>query len=141
MVADTPTIPLQGRLYGEKAGDWQEVSSWWQGRGEMFAETILPPLGVVVEQAGEMIAALWCYESFGIGVAFLEFPCTKPGIPPGLAFRGLAWAEHAIITILRSKGGHKLVRAFAQPRHAVAMRRMGYQQDRESCIGFMRRID
>jgi hypothetical protein len=140
MVADAPTIPLQGRLYGEKAGDWQEVSSWWEGRGGMFAETILPPLGVIVERGGERLAAMWCYESFGIGVAFLEFPCTKPGLPPGLAARALAWAENAIVTILRAGGEHKIVMAHTRPNIAKSMRRLGYCIAAEGMTTVLRRI-
>ncbi len=140
MVAD-PTIPLTVREYGTRAGDYQEILSWWNGRGEPFAETILPPLGVVVEQEGERLAALWCYETHGIGVAFLEFPCTRPGIPPGLAWRALSWAENAIVSILRRRGEHKLIRAFAQSRHARAMRRLGYQEVGFGYTSIMRRID
>lgn len=140
MVAD-PTIPLTVRLYGTQAGDWQTVASWWERTGGVFAETILPPLGVIVEHEGEPIGAMWCYESFGIGVAFLEFPCTKPGIPPGLAWRALSWAEHSIVTILRGKGEIKLVRAFAKARHEKAMGRMGYVVDEPNLISFLRRID
>lgn len=128
-------------MYGTQAGDWQTVAEWWERSSGVFAETILPPLGVIVEQEGEPIAAMWCYESFGIGVAFLEFPCTKPGIPPGLAWRALSWAEHAIVTILRKNGGHKLVRAFAQPRHAQAMQRIGYTVDAPHLTSVLKRID
>ncbi len=140
MVAD-PTIPLTVREYGAAPGDWQAVSSWWLGRGDVFSETILPPLGVLVEQDGERLAALWCYESFGIGVAFLEFPCTAPGLPPGLAWRALSTAEHAVVSILRRRGQHKLVRAFARPQHAKAMRRLGYHATEGTYHHVMRRID
>lgn len=141
MVADAPTIPLQGRLYGEKAGDWQEVSSWWEVRGSAFQETLLPPLGVIVEVDGEIIAAMWCIEAFGIGLARLEFPCTKPGIPPGLAWRALAWVENAIVSILRGKGNHRLVEAYATPRQAEAMKRLGYAVAGENYTRVIKRID
>lgn len=140
MVHDA-TIPLTVRQYGLHAGDWQTVSAWWDRTGGVFAETILPPLGVIVEYQGEPVAALWCYESYGIGVAFLEFPCTRPGIPPGLAWRALAWAEHAITSVLRSRGEHKLVRAFAKPRHAQAMKRLGYTVDTLHLTSVLKRID
>lgn len=140
MVHDA-TIPLTVRQYGSKAGDWQTVSAWWDRTGGVFAETILPPLGVIVEYQDEPVAALWCYESFGIGVAFLEFPCTRPGISPGLAWRALAWAEHAITSVLRSRGEHKLVRAFAQSRHMRAMKRMGYEVTGLNFTSLMRRLD
>lgn len=141
MVADDPTIPLTVREYGTRSGDYQMVDGWLRERGEFFAETVLPPLGVVVEQNGDAVAAMWCYESFGIGVAFLEFPCTRPGISPGLAWRALAWAEQAIVSILRARGEHKLVRAFAKPRHAKAMKRLGYEATGTGFTSVMRRID
>ena len=135
------TRPLTVRQYGAQAGDWQTVSAWWDRSDGVFAETILPPLGVIVERGGEPVAAMWCYETHGIGVAFLEFPCTAPGLPPGVAASALVFAEHAIVSILRHRGEHKLIRAFAKPRHARAMKRLGYQIDVLHLTSVMKRID
>lgn len=135
------TVPLVARLYGERPGDYQEIVSWWENRGQALPETLLPPLGVVIEKQGEMVAALWCYESFGVGVAFLDFPCTKPGIWPGLAYYALAMAEHSIVTVLRQKGAHKLLRCYTTPEIARGLERVGYIPAGDQWVGMMRRID
>lgn len=133
---------MTARLYGEKPGDWQVVSSWWEGRGNhIFAETVLPPLGVLVEKAGEPIAAAWCYESFGIGVAFLEFPCTKPGLSPFVSAAALAKAEATIASVLQQRGRHKLLIGHTRPHIAAAMQRIGYVKAAENLVTVMRRID
>ncbi len=140
MVHDA-TRALTVRMYGTQAGDWQTVASWWdRSDGELY-ETLLPPLGVIVECGGEPLAALWCYESFGIGVAFIDFPCTAPGLPPRVAHNALVFAEHAIVTVLRSNGQHKLIRGFCQPRHAATIKRMGYKVDVPHLTSVMKRID
>jgi hypothetical protein len=138
-----PTDVLQVRPYASKPGDFQTISAWWRARGNrLFAETLLPPLGLVVELNDEPVAALWCYESYGIGVAFLEFPCTKPGIGPVLATRALSMAEETIAEILRRRGTHGLliahtIRSIAR----VLERHAGYKRAAEGMITMMRRID
>lgn len=57
------------------------VQAWAREHdSEPIPEEILPPLGVMVTDAEGPAAAMWCYESFGVGVAFLKFPVTRPGL-------------------------------------------------------------
>src|SRR5207253_3124646 len=70
------------RPYGTKTGDYQTVDAWWRarhGQGRPFPENLLPPLGIVAERDGKPVAALWAYQSAGIGMAFLEYAVTAPG--------------------------------------------------------------
>lgn len=62
--------------------DWEMVQGWWQGHDTQrtFARAILPPVGIIVERDKEPVAAVWCYMSAGIGVAFLEHPVSRPGL-------------------------------------------------------------
>jgi hypothetical protein len=71
---------LRARFYEQD--DLPLLQAWWSSRhGEDLPVALLPPLGVVVEDAsGEAIGMLWCYESFGVGVAWLEYPVTRPGL-------------------------------------------------------------
>lgn len=97
--------PLEARIYGQKVGDYQLVNEWWRRHNDSdLPETLLPPLGVIVEQAGEPLGALWCYESFGIGVAFLEWPCSKPGLTSKQATEVFRYAVEACIQVAKSHG-------------------------------------
>jgi hypothetical protein len=138
------TDVLQVRPYASKAGDFQTVSGWGKARGNkgVFAETLLPPLGLIVELNDEPVAALWCYESYGIGVAFLEWACTKPGIGPVLATRALSMAEETIADILKRRGNHGLLIAHTIRSIARVLERYGgYKRASEGMITMMRRVD
>lgn len=74
-------LPLyQVRPYTSGA-DYHLVAEWWRthGMGE-FQETLLPPDGYIVQRDGEDVAAAWLYLSNGIGVAFMEWVVTRPGL-------------------------------------------------------------
>lgn len=60
---------------------YEIVSGWWSARKEgAFPEYLMPPDGVIVTDGGEPVGALWMYLSYGIGIATLEWPLTKPGL-------------------------------------------------------------
>jgi hypothetical protein len=133
---------LQVRFYGEKPGDFQEISRWWSsgvGSG-MFQETILPPLGVVVESYGTRIAALWCYECLGIGVAFLAFACTRPGLSASQALPALFMGETTIASVLKARGRPSLLVAHVRPGVAQQMRRIGYAPAADNLMLLVKRI-
>lgn len=103
--------PLTARVYGLKAGDYQVVNSWWRRHNESdLPETMLPPLGVMVEQDGKPIVALWCYECFGIGVCFLEWPCSRPGLDRKQATEAFGYALKACIALAKSHGDYSVFR-------------------------------
>lgn len=61
--------------------DYDMVSAWWKAhRGETAILPMgeLPPLGMILELDGAPAAALWCYETYGTPVAFLEWPVSRP---------------------------------------------------------------
>lgn len=137
------TEPLQVRSFGEQAGDWDTVSGWWAARQDagVFTETLLPPLGVVVERGGEPLAAVWAYEAYGVGVAFIEFPCTQPGLAPKLAAAALMMAEECVARILREKNTHALIVAHTRPHIARSLAHLGYLRASEGVVTMMRRVD
>lgn len=67
---------------GVEPGDVDLAEQWWEARhpGSPLPAALLPPLGVVIEDTVGPAGMLWCYESFGVGVGFLEFPVTRPGL-------------------------------------------------------------
>lgn len=92
------------REYGTATGDWQMVAAWWASHTaeRAIVETLLPPVGVVVERDGEPVAACWCHLSAGIGIAFLESPVARPGLRLSETTAALGTALEAIEAICRT---------------------------------------
>lgn len=74
------------------------VCQWWRHHsGQDLRESVLPPLGVLVQLDGRPVAALWCRESYGVPVAELTFPTTRPGLSLKDARRALLFAVSVLI--------------------------------------------
>ena len=115
------------RLYGEKLGDYQLVSSWWRRHNaDDLPETMLPPVGVIVEECGTPLGALWCYESFGIGVCFLEWPCTAPGLGPSKSLAVMKEAIDACIVAAKAHGSFSVFRCSTLPAIARLLPKLGF---------------
>ncbi len=58
------------------------VSRWWSlhTAERSFLPSMLPPVGIVVEQNGVPVSACWVHLSAGVGVAFLDSPVSRPGL-------------------------------------------------------------
>ncbi|CAB4163484.1 hypothetical protein UFOVP813_25 [uncultured Caudovirales phage] len=134
---------LEARLYGTKTGDYQLVSHWWsQRRGEPLAETVLPPIGVMVERDGSPVCAIWCYECFGIGVAFIENPVSRPGLTIQETKAFFKVAIDACIALAKSHGDFSLFKTYACPRVSLVMPSLGFTQcTDDSMTGFAIRVD
>lgn len=119
--------PLTARIYGLRAGDFQRVNEWWRRRNnDDLPETLLPPLGVIVERKGEPVGALWCYESYGIGVAFLEWPCTAPGLGPSEALKVMGCAVNACVHLAKTHGDYSVFRCSTLPGIARVLPKLGF---------------
>ena len=111
--------------------DYVLLSSWWKDRhGAMVGSALLPPLGVVVEDIEGPAGMLFCYECYGVGMAFLEFACSRPGLSlrrasavMGMAVSGCcALAGKAVVP----PAVIKLFRVSAAPAVARFLRRLGF---------------
>ena len=114
---DVPTIAgldvseLSARMY--RNADYELVAEWWESHaGQMLTEAALPPVGVIVEDGGAPVCALWCYESFGVPVAELAFPVTRPGLTLAKAAAALLYAVAACISVAGK--GHAPQASFRQ---------------------------
>jgi hypothetical protein len=64
-----------------RAEDLPTVAEWyWTHNGGTLPRTLLPPVGVVVESNGEMVAVCWLYMNVGVGLCSAEYPVSKPGL-------------------------------------------------------------
>lgn len=121
---------LRARAYDP--ADYAVVSEWWKQRhSRMIGPALLPPLGVVIEDTFGPVGVLFCYECYGVGMAFLEHPCTRPGLmlSEASAVMGLAVVG---CCALAGKGVEppaviKLFRVAAPPSMARFLRRIGFE--------------
>ncbi len=114
------------------------VAGWWDDRQEPiplqaipFPFAVLPPLGVVVCDEFGPSAALWCYECYGVGVCFLEFPVSRPGQGVKRARTAFTFAVEACKALagksVEPAGEYHFFRAFTLPPIARALKRMGFE--------------
>lgn len=132
---DDPTH-LTVRLY--TPDDASMVAEWWDAREKPFPEALLPPLGVVVCDDSGPAVALWCYECYGVGVCFLEFPVSRPGQSLSGVYRAFAYAVEACKMLAGKSvdppGEYHLFRAFTLPPIARSLKRMGFAAEKTQRI-------
>lgn len=135
MEADSPIPPLQVRLYGTQVGDYQMVSGWWQAhdKGD-FYETLLPPLGVIVSRGGVDVGAMWCYECFGIGVCFLEYALSAPGLSLHESQAHLSFAIESLVTMAKEHGDFSIFRCHTTPSIARILPGMGFHRSHSQAM-------
>jgi hypothetical protein len=116
--------------------DYPTINAWWQSRhGALsdFPSPLLPPLGVVVEEEGEPVFALWCYESFGVGVAFLEYPVSRPGRTAAQTKEAFAEALRGITALAGKRceppGEYRVFRAVPGVSLCRGMRALGFVKE------------
>lgn len=85
------------------------LADWHRARhfSELSPE-ILPPLGFVVSDENGLLAALFCYQSYGVGVAFIDVALSRPGLSFASAKEAFSMCIAAII--LACADTHKLFR-------------------------------
>lgn len=134
--------PLTARVYGLGLGDYQLVNEWWKRHHRHdLPETLLPPLGVIVERNSEPVGALWCYESFGVGVCFLEWPCSAPGLGVKEAARVFGFAVEACIALAKTHGDFAIFRCSTIPAIARVLPSLGFLSEGGPRHNFMLRRD
>lgn len=113
------------------ADDLLMICRWWsEHEGCPMPRVPLPPLGVVVMDECGPVAALWCWETYGSGVAWIELPITRPGLSYSDAATALAFAVLAL-TKLAGKGyepeaSFNHFRVCCPPAYARNLKRLGF---------------
>lgn len=120
---------LSARLY--EPGDAAMVDAWFRHhKDHSMAGIPLPPLGVVVQDARGPMAAMWCFESYGAGVAWIELPISRPGLSLREASQACAYAALALVSVA-GKGYEPPAeftrfRAACPPAMAPVLKRLGF---------------
>ncbi len=113
--------------------DLPMLAEWWVSHDSLgpFPEAILPPLGVMVWDESGPAAALWCYECFGVGVAFLEFPVSRPGMGFKAARAAFEEAVKACVKLagklIEPPGDYGVFRCFTLRPIAKTLKGLGFE--------------
>ena len=129
-----------------KAEDLPLVSKWWNahhaGVGQLPL-TLLPPLGVMISDDRGPVFALWCYEFYGVGVASLEYPVSRPGLGFKAAANAAAMAVLACMRmagkLVEPMGDYRVFRCTTLRGISKTLERMGFQQSGAEWINMMYR--
>lgn len=108
--------------------DFPMLAAWHAARhASALPEFLLPPLGFVVEDERGALAALFCYQSYGVGVAFLALAFSRPT----LSMREAKAAFHLLIhgIILACEDTHKLFRCVTLPAIGRVLKSWGFIAD------------
>jgi hypothetical protein len=128
------------RPYGEGIGDYQMISEWRRAhKVSELPETIIPPLAIFSLADGEPAAFAVCYQSYGIGVCFLEWLTTRPGLTALQARTALGHVIGGIEAC--TKETHGLMFGYAPGQIARESKRFGFEIGAAPCIQVFKRID
>jgi hypothetical protein len=115
--------------------DLPTLDAWWRRRHPSMGigSVPRPPLGVVVSINGEAAGAVWCYESFGVGLAQISFPVTRPGLLLPDAQRVIAYGIATVIGLAgqRCDPPARYTTFTASPSRGMArtLARLGFKED------------
>jgi hypothetical protein len=129
------------RPYGEAVGDYQMISAWREGhKVSPLPETIIPPLALIAEREGEPQSFAVCYQSCGIGVCFLEWLITRPGLTALQAREALGHVIGGIEACAKAND-YGLMFGYAPGNIARESKRFGFQVTSMPHMQVIKRID
>ncbi len=131
LVAGLDTTGLEAALYRDC--DFPMVRQWWRSHNKVedLQQLALPPLGVVVSKDGKPVAAMFCYESYGVAAAELVFPVTAPGLTVKQASTAILYAATCLINMagkcVKPEGHFQFFKVLAPVATARYLERVGFQ--------------
>ena len=126
MNAESTTAGLwQVREY-DAAHDAVMVCAWWAAHGEgRFPLGLLPPTGLVAEVGGKPVAACWLYMALGVGLCWLEWPVSIPGLALSESREAFTKLVEAMEVVARAHN-YPVMIAHTLPPIARMMKGMGF---------------
>lgn len=115
--------------------DWPVVSSWWDmhAHGAALHEGLLPPVGILVADETGPLCACWLYMAVNIGVCWLEYPVSKPGLSLSEAKEVFRLAVQALEKIAKTHD-YNIMMAHTLPGIARVMRGFGFHAGKQKKI-------
>lgn len=118
---------LQVRDYWGYHNRYEVVGEWYEHhRKGIFPETMIPPLACIVEEDGVPIFFIACYESVGIGVAFLDWAIARPGNSVRQTSRAAIFGQHALCMAAKEHG-YSVMLTSTPPAISGILKSAGYQ--------------
>lgn len=91
----------------------------------------IPPLGIIASNSTGPAAAMWCFECFGCGVAWLEFAVARPGLAWAVVANVLGVLACALMASagksVEPPGEYHTFRAAGRLSSFRVLRRLGFQ--------------
>lgn len=123
----------QIRLFGDAPGDLELVNSWRESHGAPpMPEAVVPPLAIFSELDGEPVAFAACYQSYGVGVCFMEWLATKPGMTLSQSRRAVGHVVDGLKACTRDT--HGLMMATCSPGVARGAQHFGFQVTSDKAV-------
>lgn len=118
--------------------DGELAETWCHDHGEdRFYRVALPPIGCVAEDESGPAGMVWVYCACNIGVAFVEWLVTRPGLMVAQARRCgevlMQGIEAAALAL-----GYTVLVAYALPACARYLRGMGWHADERPKIAMVK---
>lgn len=121
--------------------DWPTVSGWADVHaGSVLVEALLPPVGVIIEHEDQPLCACWLYLAVNIGVCWLEYPVSKPG----LHLREAREAFHLAIQALERIAialDYRIMMAHTLPGIARVMRSFGFVAEERKKVTVLKHLN
>ena len=127
-------LPLfQLRMF-EPDNDYEAVADWFALHGAVAPpKAVLPKLGIVCQQDGEDVAALWLYMDNSVGVCWAEYPVTKPKLPLRVAKQALKHMFKFLRTTA-SQYNYGLMRVTTLPGIARFLEKDGFVRESDNMV-------
>jgi hypothetical protein len=139
MITEAPML-WQVREY-DAARDADMVSGWWRAHDESeFPLGLLPPAGIIAEIGGKPVAACWLYMAVGVGVCWLEWPVSIPGLSLAESREAFTRLVEAM-DMIAAAHDYRLMMAHTLPPIARVMKGMGFTAEKREKITVARRVN
>jgi hypothetical protein len=123
----------------DAARDAAMVEDWWSHHNDNpFPSDLLPPAGAIIECDGVPYAACWLYMAVGVGVCWLEWPVSAPGLSLRQSREAFTQLVDAMALLARSHN-YPLMIANTLPPIARIMKGMGFTVENRTKVTVYRR--
>lgn len=114
----------------EKA-DYEKIMEWLTARKfPAIPEAFLPSFGFVAEDGSGVLSACWVFRDIEGRIAWLVFPCTKPGLPPRKAFASLEFLLSEVERELGAMGFPMMFAATDRRGLSSLFKKSGWHEDK-----------
>lgn len=115
--------------------DYPMLREWWEARGRSTVPIapMLPKLGVIASDDSGDCAAAFLYMDNSVGVCWIEYPVTRPGMPLSET-RQVMGEITAFLKQSAAAMGYGLMVAYTLPAIARELRRLGFAEMRRDMV-------